>query len=351
MLPFNKKLETFNCQKIYSAKSCKKLCALAMSRLTGQAKLTNKVVLNELLSLPEPENEQSRFEKNLKQRFYCRACRRFFRENPIIPQGKKKLAKTEALPSPSHLALQLLSIAQEIGRTPTTADINKLFKARRCFSLGVYFAVFGSFQAALKKAKLPLRYNQEFDKEKLLEKLRDLRRRLKRALTARDVQAARKRGEASSLYHFQRAFGSVPQAIAAAGAARREFSKDEIKVYLRKLAEELKRVPTGDDISERFVAGETPSLKEILKIFGSLRRARAAAGISYTGAKKKSSIYWRRYTPEQLIEQLRNLHQELGRRPTDRDLNRASRAGKCAASTTFRRVFGGLQKAYKQAGI
>lgn len=292
--------------------------------------------------------------KNGKQRFYCRSCRRFSRDNPVrvsSSTGTKKTANAAALPSPGHLVLQLHSIAQALERTPTTTDINRLFKARRCFSLDVYFAVFGSFQAALKKAKLPLRYNQEFDTEKLLDEIRTLRRKLKRALIARDVQAARKRGEVSSLYHFQRAFGSVPQAIAAAGAARPEFSKEEIKTYLRKLAEELKRVPTSDDIAERFVMGETPSYKEILRAFGSLRRARAATGIAYTGANEQASVYWQRYTPEQLIEQLRSLSRELGRRPTDRDLNRASRAGKSASTSTFRRIFGGLQEAYLKAEL
>lgn len=291
------------------------------------------------------------FTKNRKQRFYCRSCRRFSRENPVAVKGTKKLAQTAALPSESHLVLQLRAIAQELERAPTTADVNQRSKNRRSHSLAIYLAVFSSFQTALKAAKLPSRYKQEFDREKLLGELRVLRQKLKRALIGRDVAAARKCGEVSSLYHFQRAFGSVPAAIAAAGAARPEFSRDEIKVYLRKLAAELKRVPTGDDIAKRFIAGETPSLKEILKIFGSVRRARAAAGISYTGANSKSTVYWRRYTPEQLIEQLRGLSKELGRRPTDRDLNRASRAGHCAASTTFRRVFGGLQDAYLKAEL
>lgn len=298
------------------------------------------------------ETSKAGLTKNRKQRFYCRSCRRFFRENPVVPIGKKKPAQTKILPSKSHLVLQLRALAQELGRTPTTADINNLFKARHSVaSLDVYFAVFGSFQAALKAAKLRSRYNQEFDREKLLGELRILRRKLKRALLARDVQAAQKRGEVSSLYHFMRAFGSVPQAIAAAGAARPRFSKDETKIYLRKLAEELKRVPTGDDIAKRFVAGETPSLKEIIKMFGSVRQARAAAGINYTGANSKGTVYWQRYTPEQLLEQLRRLCEEIGRRPTDRDLNRASSEGKCAASTTFRRIFGGLQEAYLKARI
>lgn len=217
-----------------------------------------------------------------KQRYYCRECRRYFRENPAKKEStveKKKRIPSNAIPSKGHLILKLQAIAQRIGRTPTTADINRLSKINQSYPLYLYQETFGGFNAALTKANLPLRYNQTFDKDKLIAELRVLRRKLKRALIAKDVQAARKRGEVSSLYHFQRAFGSVPLAIGAAGSARRDYSRAEIINYLKVLSGELSRLPTGRDISSRFTAGETPSLKEILKLFGSVTLARKAAGI------------------------------------------------------------------------
>ena len=91
-----------------------------------------------------------------------------------------------------------------------------------------YYAGFGSFNDALRRAKLPLRYNQEFDKEKLIGELRGLHAKLKLPLLGKDVSAARSRGDVSSLYHLQKAFGSVPLAVAAAYAGRKKYTRDEM---------------------------------------------------------------------------------------------------------------------------
>lgn len=285
------------------------------------------------------------FTKNRKQRYYCRSCRRFSRENPIVKVAGKAKAGSRELPSKSHLILQLRAIAQRLKRTPTTGDITELSKVGRAFSLKVYYDVFGSFTKAIRKARLKSRYIQQFDKEELIGELRILRRKLRRALIARDVTAARKRGEVSSVYHFQRAFGSIPKAIAAAGAGRSRFTRPEIIAYLNNLHSELERVPTGKDISNRFVPGETPSLKEIMRMFASLRKARKASGIAYRKGKGAASIYWRKYTPEELLGQMRRVAKKVGRPPTDRDLNRASKEKESASPETFRRAFGNLQEA------
>lgn len=60
--------------------------------------------------------------KHGKQRFYCRACRRWFIENPEIRTGKKKRRKKSDLPSTQYLIAELKEIASELGRTPTTHD-------------------------------------------------------------------------------------------------------------------------------------------------------------------------------------------------------------------------------------
>jgi len=52
-----------------------------------------------------------------------------------------------------------------------------------------------------------------------------------------------------------------------------------------------------------------------------------------------------------LIAQLQALGKKLGRKPTDRDINAASRLGECASSTTFARMFGSLLEAYRTAGF
>jgi hypothetical protein len=280
-----------------------------------------------------------------KQRYYCRACRRWFRENPVITAGGKrnKDGRSKSLPSKGHLILSLQAIAQRLGKTPTTTDINELSKGGRSYPLDNYYDVFGSFTEAIKKAGLKANYKQKFDKEKLLGELRELRAKLKRPLLGKDVATARKKGKVSSVYHFQRAFGSVPKAIEAAGAGKKVFTREEMIAILRKVASKLDRPVLASDIDELFRLGTGPSHRAIEREFGGMAKARKAAGI--TNSYKKASVatrHWQKYTPEELIEQLKNLGEKLGRKPTDRDINRASKEGVCASAATFARMFESL---------
>lgn len=132
-----------------------------------------------------------------KQRYYCPACRRWFRENPVIPGGGNlnKGRRSKNLPSKGHLILSLQAIAQRLGKTPTTNDINEQSKVGRSFPLDNYYDVFGSFLEALKKAGLKSNYKQRFDKEKLLGELRELRAKLKRPLLGKDVLLCEKKAK------------------------------------------------------------------------------------------------------------------------------------------------------------
>ena len=298
------------------------------------------------------ETSKAGFTKNKKQRYYCRACRRFFREDPMLPNGSKTDRPAKSQPSKSHLVLELLAIAQRLGRTPTTTDITNLSKTGRAYSLDTYYNVFGSFSAAIKKANLDPRYLQKFDKEKLLGELRALQAKLKRPLIEKDVLAARKKGKVSSLYHFERAFGSVPKAIAAAGAAKKKYSREEMIKILREIDAKLDRPVLTSDIDELFRADRAPSHRAIEREFGGMAKARAAAGIKNVYRKEKeASRHWQRYTLDELITQLKSLGEQLGKKPTDRDINRASKQGLCASSTTFTRMFGSLKEAYRKAGF
>jgi hypothetical protein len=224
------------------------------------------------------ETSKAGFTKNKKQRFYCRACRRFFRENPA-PKKLDKASSAGNLPSAGNLILKLIALGQKLGRTPTTTDILELSKKGRIFSLDTYYAVFGSFNDALRRARLPLRYNQEFDKEKLAGELRELHAKLKRPLIGKDVLAARERKEVSSIYHFQRAFGSVPLAIAAAGTSKKKYSRDEMINILRQIDAKLDCPLLARDIDELYRAGKGPSKRAVEREFGGIAKARRAAKV------------------------------------------------------------------------
>jgi hypothetical protein len=152
------------------------------------------------------------FRKHRKQRFYCRACRRWFLEDPTIRTDKKQRRTKTDLPSKQYLIAELKEVAGELGRTPVTNDWPGLREHDRVYPLYVYYAVFGSFLAALKRAKLKPKYRQEFDaahRERLLDQLRKLQRKLGRTLFDEDVDEARRRKEVAPPYHFVRAFGLV----------------------------------------------------------------------------------------------------------------------------------------------
>lgn len=300
------------------------------------------------------ETSKAGFGKHQKQRFYCRACRRWFIENPEIRTGKKKRRKTDDLPSKQYLIADLKEVARELGRTPTTYDWRQLREQERVYPLYVYYAVFGSFLTAVKRAKLKPKYKQEFDssdRERLLRELRELRRKLGRPLFDEDVDAARRRGEVSPPYHFLRAFGSVPAAIEAAGASKKNYSREELIAILKTLDMTLDRPIQAADLQRLYDEGEAPSVKIFLKEFGSLSKARRAARAKATYRKAKTRTkHWQKYTKEELIAQVKALANELGRKPTDRDINAASKLGVCASSSSFASMFGSLPAAYRAAG-
>jgi Homing endonuclease associated repeat len=280
-----------------------------------------------------------------KQRFYCRECRVFFIENPIRSEGMRIYdVKTDILPSKRRLILELHVIAQSLGKTPTTEDIARLSKKKKCHSLNTYYAVFdGSYVTAVKEAKLKSHYRQEFDKEKLICELQFLSKKLKRPLFGKDVNEARRKGLVSSPYHFQRAFGSIPNAIQAAEGNKKHYFRNELINHLKKLKTELGRIPRGNDVKANYKQGERPSLKAFLNEFGSISNARKAAGIA--------NPQWKKFTKTELIQQLKDLGEKLGRKPTDRDIIASCKKGEMASQTLFVREFGSLIKAYEAAGF
>jgi hypothetical protein len=284
-----------------------------------------------------------------KQCYYCRACQRMSRENPRLPKGKPKSpSKPKSLPHQSQMILELLAIAQKIGRTPAAKDIDSLSK----YSVRAYYQAFGNLSEAFRKAGLKPCYRRIFDKDKLLEEIRVLHEKLKRPLYNKDIVAAREKGGVSPTGHFKRAFGSIPKAIAAAGAGPKKYTRQEMIEIIHKIDAKLNRPVLASDVDELFRAGTGPSLQAIEREFGGLGKARRAANVKNVFRKAGHfTLAWQKYEPDILISQLKALGKKLGRNPTYRDINRESKEGRCAAATTFQRMFGSLNEAYREAGI
>jgi hypothetical protein len=220
-----------------------------------------------------------------KRRFRCRACRKFFREDPALPDGNStyRSRRKQDLPTAGQLILELQSIAQHVlKKTPTTSDIINLSKQGRSHSLATYYAVFGSFVTAIRRAKLKQHYLQEFsevERKRMLNELRELSKRLKRPIIGKDVFAARKKKLVSPISHFQLAFGTVPNAIAEAGVApKTKYTREELIQILRKLDAKLDRPFEAADIDELYRQGIGPSHRTYDRVFGGMAKARAAAG-------------------------------------------------------------------------
>lgn len=292
---------------------------------------------------------------NGKRRFKCRSCKKAFREDPLRT-GPGKTRVPAELPSESHMILELQAIYQRTGKPPTTDLISKLAKENKAYKLNLYYAVFGSFLTALKRARIKSRYLQEFDEEDrllLLNQLRRLSQKLDRPLFAEDVAAARKRKEVSPLNHFFTAFGTIPTAIELAGVApKRVYTREELIEHLRKVDARADRTVTGRDLDVLHRMGQGPSHRQYQRMFGTMSKARRAAAVKNTYATAiHSDNYWKRYTVAEIIGQLQTLGKQLGRKPTDRDINAASGDFTFASASTVAKMFGSLPNAYRAAGF
>jgi hypothetical protein len=136
-----------------------------------------------------------------------------------------------------------------------------------------------------------------------------------------------------------RHFGSFGAALSAAGFAPRRFSWDRegIIAALNAHLREHGVLPTAGEWAERDPTGARPALHNVHHRFGSWDKALEAAGHPVER--------WDRQT---MIEALRALGGELGRRPMQRDL-RPKRPG-LPGSDTVRTQFGSFTAALEAAG-
>jgi hypothetical protein len=129
-----------------------------------------------------------------------------------------------------------------------------------------------------------------------------------------------------------------PEALAGFRAGlRRRYSDETLLEELRGCANRLKRSPTMRDLVEDPVARVHP--QTLVERFG-----------SWNAAKRRAGLSARRFaTREELLEQLRALGEELGRRPTGRDLE--ARRGNVPSRSLVWHTFGSLRAALREAGF
>jgi hypothetical protein len=118
---------------------------------------------------------------------------------------------------------------------------------------------------------------------------------------------------------------------------RRRYTDEEILEELRQAAERLGRSPTMREFADDGQARVHP--QTVIEHFGTWNAAKRAAG-----------LFPRRFlTRDDLVVQLRNLGEELGRTPTARDL--AERGRSLPSASLYAHTFGSLADALREAGF
>jgi len=129
-----------------------------------------------------------------------------------------------------------------------------------------------------------------------------------------------------------------PEALARFQAGmRRRYSDEEILEELRRSAERLGRSPTMKEFAADEAARVHP--QTVVEHFGTWNAAKRAAGL----------LPRRFATREELVAQLRQLGDELGRIPTAQDIR--DRRGTMPSASLYWHTFGSLTTALREAGF
>lgn len=130
---------------------------------------------------------------------------------------------------------------------------------------------------------------------------------------------------------------------------QKRHSDEEILEQLAFVAKEIGRTPTSFDISMASGFGYIVSSRTIYLRFGSLRNAQKLAGL--TPNNPPARVYKKKYSDEQLIDQLKKFGKYLGRTPTLEDIDYNDFQCELASSATFAGRFGSFSKAIELAGF
>lgn len=118
---------------------------------------------------------------------------------------------------------------------------------------------------------------------------------------------------------------------------RRRYGRDDLMAELRECAGRLGASPTMREFAEDPETTIHP--QTVVDHFGSWNAAKREAGL----------MPRRRATPEELLGALRQLGEELGRRPTTKDVEQAR--GRVPSRGVYAKAFGSMREALRLAGF
>lgn len=230
-----------------------------------------------------------------------------------------------------ELLTELQRVAEDLGNTPTMDEMD----AHGEYSGATYYNYFESWNTALREADLPLNNPYTVSREALIEDLQRINEIIEEPYPTTD--AIREHGTYSRTTYYTE-FESLDAALDAAGIEKindSPVSKETLLEELHRLASESSP-PTTDEMDEE----GTFSARTYIDRFGSWNEALEAAGyephLEVVDASK-----------EDLIDEIKRLHEELGRVPTTRDMQEH---GDYTASRYFS-TFESWNTAVEEAGL
>lgn len=244
------------------------------------------------------------------------------------------------------LIAQLAVLAKELGKTPTQKEVDQAASLGKCASSPTFAKMFGgSFSLALEAAGLPANYKFYSRREVLID-LKRFAKEIGKIPTTTDIKKGSKQSKCPSTATLANHFGSIPNALVAAGFSIHRNSpnclKDESLLnQLRKLRRHLQRVPTSRDVRLASKQGKCPNSQLLQRRFGSFNQALVAAG--FMPSKQ-------RVGDEKILKMLKLLKKVLKRTPSSRDIVAASKKNLSASMRTIRRRFGSVQEALGVVG-
>ena len=202
------------------------------------------------------------------------------------------------------------------------------------------FGRFDFFEMAKEVSEILRVIRVGYTQEELIKQLQNLAEEIGGTPTSVDIYRSSKVGKTASDHVFTKTFGSLNKAREAAGLKLNKtenYSKDALIKQLQNLAKRIGTTPSSPDIVRYSKQKVIADISVYFRHFGTLEEAWKIAGLEKVTRKGYSKSY--------LLGQLQVFTEELGHEPSTRDFDEASKKGLYPSSTAFKTAFGSLNKA------